>query len=221
MTKGQYTNTVKLIETRLASIESKLSRAYLNRLDEEVEDAVAGEDRRLEQPIAPLFQEAMELGMSALKVYNFMWDKTDMKSCRRICGTSHWTVKGISGELGMCHKTVTKALYKLLDSGLITIIGETGNKAGSNNTVFGVTHPDWLEHVRYSINMMGQLPSERLKEMRTKAKRPDTSHLPEEWHDDSWLKNHKCKWTEPAVPFTEAQQASINRFLKHQSTTQS
>ena len=144
--------------------------AYLQRLEDEL-DLIAPEDKHegMAPPSGPLYQDAIALGTSAAKVYVFLWEAASMNSCRKIYHTNNYTIKGIAGELGMCNKTVGKAVDKLLDSGLLQIIAEEDNGNGSRNTVWGVTHSDWIANVRYAIDMMGDLPSVRLKKMRTKA----------------------------------------------------
>ncbi|EAU73009.1 hypothetical protein RS9916_25899 [Synechococcus sp. RS9916] len=104
---------------------------------------------------SPLIQDALALGGSAAKIYLFLYEAARMDTCRKIYNSNNWIVRGISGELGMCNKTV----------------GEEDSSNGSRNTVWGVAHPDWIENVRYAICVMGGLPSTRLKKMRTKEKR--------------------------------------------------
>ena len=146
--------------------------AYYQRIEDEL-DLVAPEDKPqgIAPPSGPLYQDAIALGTSAAKVYVFLWEAAAMDSCRRIYNTNNWTIKGISSELGMCHKTVGRSIDKLLDNGLLSIIAEEENGNGSRNTGWGVTHSDWIANVRYAIDMMGDLPSVRLKKMRTKAKK--------------------------------------------------
>lgn len=169
----------------------------------------------------PLIEEALELGGSCGRVYLFLWKTSGMSACKKPYNISNFTVKGIAGETSLSRNTVARSIGKLLDAGLITIIGEKCHHLGSNSTVLGVTHPEWLPHVKYSIEMMGVKPSARLKKMREKAKKPNFDHLPEEWHDDSWLTNHICKFKDPVKPFTEAQMKSIQKCLRFQSGTQS
>ena len=119
-------------------------------------------------------QVAALRGHALLQVYAVLWDAAATDS-RGDCGaTTSYSIKGLSLELGRKRETVARALEKLLDAGFIQIAGEEKNKGGSNNTVWRVTHPKMLAAVRYSIEVMGP-PSQRLKQMRVKAKRPDTT----------------------------------------------
>lgn len=146
--------------------------AYYQRIEDEL-DLVAPEDKHqgIAPPSGPLYQDAIALGTSAAKVYVFLWEAAAMDSCRKIYNTNNYTIKGIAGELGMHRRTVGNAVDKLLDDGLLQIIAEEENGNGSRNTVWGVTHSSWIANVRYAIDIMGDLPSVRLKKMRTKAKK--------------------------------------------------
>ncbi len=146
--------------------------AYYERLEEEL-DLVAPEDKPqgIAPPRGPLYHDAIALGTSAAKVYVFLWEAAAMDNCRKIYNTNNWTIKGIASELGMKRETVSRAVDKLLDDGLLSIIAEEENGNGSRNTVWGVTHSDWVANVRYAIDIMGDKPSVRLKKMRTKAKK--------------------------------------------------
>lgn len=146
--------------------------AYYQRLEEEL-DLIAPEDKPqgIAPPSGPLYQDAITLGASAARVYLFLWDAASMDSCRKIYNTNNYTIKGIAGELKMHRTTVGKAIDKLLDNGLLSIIAEEENGNGSRNTVWGVTHSDWIQNVRHAISIMGDLPSIRLQKMRTKAKK--------------------------------------------------
>ena len=146
--------------------------AYLQYLEDEL-DLIALEDKLqgIAPPSGPLYRDAIALGTSAAKVYVFLWDAAAMDSCRKIYNTNNWTIKGIASEIGMHRSTVAKAVNKLLDDGLLQIIGEEENTNGSRNIIWGVTHSDWIANVRYAVDIMGDLPSTRLKKMRTKAKK--------------------------------------------------
>lgn len=122
-----------------------------------------------------MFNQVAELGgHTPLQVYAVLWEAA-ANDVRGDCGgTTSYSIKGLSLELGRKRETVARALEKLLDAGFIQISGEEQNKGGSNNTVWRVTHPKMLAAVRYSIDVMGP-PSQRLKQMRVKAKRPDTT----------------------------------------------
>lgn len=161
----------------------------------------------LDRPKGPLYVDAAELGSSALKIYLFLWNAAGMDYCRKIYNTNNWTIKGIAGELGMQRKTVGNAIDKLLDDGLIQIIGEQDSNNGSRSTIWGVTHSDWIENVRYAISMMGDLPSTRLKKMRLKGKKVDTSGISEEYKDLSWLEYESTAppVQGPKVPITPLQ----------------
>lgn len=113
-------------------------------------------------------------GHTPLQVYAVFWDAAATDIRGNCGGTTSYSIKGLSLELGRKRETVARALEKLLDAGFIQIAGEEQNKGGSNNTVWRVTHPKMLAAVRYSIDVMGP-PSQRLKQMRVKAKRPDTT----------------------------------------------
>ena len=120
-----------------------------------------------------MFNQVAALGgHTPLQVYAVLWEAA-ANDVRGDCGgTTSYTIKGLSLELGRKRETVARALEKLLDAGFIQIAGEEQNKGGSNNTVWRVTHPKMLEAVSYSIEVMGP-PSQRLKQMRVKAKLPD------------------------------------------------
>ena len=146
---------------------------YLKRVDEEA-DLLTGEDlinSDVHEINEPLYQDAIALGSSAAKVYLFLWKAASMDHCKKIYNTNNWTIKGIASEVGMKRETVGRAVDKLLDDGLLSVIAEEENGNGSRNTIWGVTHSDWIINVRYAVDMMGDKPSVRLKKMRTKAKK--------------------------------------------------
>lgn len=122
---------------------------------------------------APLNDVAL-LGSNPLRVYVVLFEAAQ-RDVRGDCGgTTSWSIKGLASEIGIERKTVSRALFKLLDAGYIQIAGEESNKVGSRNTVWRVTHPEMLDAVRYSIDVMGP-PSKRLQKMRTKQKKVDAS----------------------------------------------
>ena len=126
----------------------------------------------------PLCKVAM-LGSNPLRVYTILFESAQTDDRGDCGGTTSWTIKGLSGELGCTRRTVSNALNKLADAGYIQIIGETINKGNSHSTVWRVTHPEMLERVRYSIEMMGDKPSERLAKMRAKQQKVDTTKYKE------------------------------------------
>ena len=132
----------------------------------------------------PLYEVAM-LGSNPLRVYTILFESAQADDREDCGGTTSWTIKGLAGEIGVKRETVSRALNKLLDNGYIQIIGETRNKGNSHSTVWRVTHPEMLERVRYSIEMMGDKPSERLAKMRTKQQKIDTSKY-EEYQSYEW-----------------------------------
>ena len=107
----------------------------------------------------------------------------------------------------MCHKTVAKAINKLLDGGVLQTIGDQYNSNGSNNSVWAITNPDWIENVQYAISLMGEHPSVRLQKMRAKVKRIDISHLPTGRRNDSCLTSDQSMqiYKQPAKPCSEEQ----------------
>ena len=152
---------------------------YLERIDKEV-DLLTGEDSidsDVHELNEPLYQDAIALGSSAAKVYLFLWKAASMDHCKKIYNTNNWTIKGIASEVGMKRETVGRAVDKLLDDGLLSVIAEEENGNGSRNTIWGVTHSDWIINVRYAVDMMGDKPSVRLKKMRTKAKKATTPKM--------------------------------------------
>lgn len=152
---------------------------YLERIDEEV-DLLTGEDlldSDVHELNEPLYQDAIALGSSAAKVYLFLWKAAGMDHCRKIYNTNNWTIKGIASEVGMKRETVGRAVDKLLDDGLLSVIAEEENGNGSRNTIWGITNSDWITNVRYAVDMMGDKPSVRLKKMRTKAKKAKAPKL--------------------------------------------
>jgi DNA-binding transcriptional MocR family regulator len=131
--------------------------------------------------VTPPLTDVAILGNNPLRVYVVLFEAAQADNRGNCGGTTSWTIKGLANEIGIERRTVSKALDKLLDSGYIQIAGEQRNKDSSNSTVWRVTHPEQLEAVRYSIEMMGP-PSERLKKMRTKNKKADTTKYQEtEW----------------------------------------
>ena len=124
----------------------------------------------LDNAIPPLNDIAL-LGSNPLRVYTILFESAQHDVRKNCGGTSSWSIKGLAAELNIKRETVSRAIDKILDSGHIQIAGEITNNGGSNNTLWRVTHPNMLDAVRYSIEIMGKLPSERLKVMRTKAKR--------------------------------------------------
>ena len=111
------------------------------------------------------------LGSNPLRVYTILFESAQHDVRENCGGTSSWSIKGLAAELNIKRETVSRSIDKILDSGYIQIAGEITNKGGSNNTLWRITHPDMLDAVRYSIETMGKFPSERLRVMRTKAKR--------------------------------------------------
>ena len=113
-------------------------------------------------------------GRSAAEVYRFLYEHSSMDTINRIYNTSNWSVKGIAGGLRMSRNTVTRAIDKLLDEGFIGITGHKSNMSGSHTIIWAIYQPDWIPNVRHSIELMGP-PSERLKAIRTKAKKVQPS----------------------------------------------
>ena len=135
----------------------------------------------------PMLSDVALLGSNPLRVYAMLFESAQNDIRDRAGGTTSWTIKGLAHELSIERKTVARALFKLLDTGYIQIAGEKNNRDGSRSTIWRVTHPKMLDAVRYSIELMG-LPSERLKIMRSKQKRVDTSkyHESVDMTDFSW-----------------------------------
>ena len=77
-------------------------------------------------------------------------------------GCTEWSVKGIARECHIGKDSVVEALKKLLDAGFIQYAGQAAGNGGMKKK-WRVTHPDQLEAVRYSIDVMG-LPSLRWEE---------------------------------------------------------
>ena len=128
--------------------------------------------------VQPPLNDIALLGSNPLRVYVILFEAAQHDVRGNCGGTSCYTIKGIASELGIERKTVARALNKLLDTGYIQIAGEQHNKDGCHSTIWRVTHPEMLDAVRYSIELMGA-PSERLKKMRTKQKKVDTSKYQE------------------------------------------
>ena len=128
----------------------------------------------------PPLNEVALLGSNPLRVYTVMYESAAHDIRGNCGGTTSWTIKGLANELSIKRETVARAIDKLLDNGFIQIIGQSYNSGLSNNIVWRVTHPDMLDAVRYSIEMMGP-PSERLAKMRVKEKKIKyTDHQPYE-----------------------------------------
>ena len=131
--------------------------------------------------VQPPLLEVSKLKGKAAQVYLVLWQSAAMDTRwdkrrhlpwenRRDCGgTSHWTVKGIADHIGLQRKTVSKALCVLLDAGFISVVGYQGSPSGSDHTIWRVTHPDQLAHVKESIEMIG-LPSKRWQKRMSTAK---------------------------------------------------
>ena len=117
-------------------------------------------------------------GSSALRVYLILFEAAKIDSRGNCGGLSCWSIKGLANELSLHARTVNSAIHKLLDTGYIQIAGEQRNRGNSNSTIWRVTHPKTLESVRYTIAMMGP-PSKRLRKMRTKQQKIDTSKYDE------------------------------------------
>ena len=128
--------------------------------------------------ICPDLKSIARLGSNPLLVYSVLFESAQQDNRGDCGGTTSWSIKGLSNELGIERRTVTRSLEKLLDNGHIQIAGELQNKGGSNQTIWRVTHPKMLDAVLYSIEIMGK-PSLRLKKMRTKQKKVDTSKYQE------------------------------------------
>ena len=191
--------------------------SYLERVENEVdcthevselskEFAIERKGHLAKPSQAPILH-VLKHGESAAKIYVFRWEAAGMDNCRKTYNSNNWTVRGIAGELGMCHKTIAKAINKLMDDGVLQVIGDQYNSNGSNNSVWAITHPDWIENVQHAISLMGDNPSVRLQKMRAKAKRIDINHLPTDWRNDSWLTYDQSKqiYKQPAKPYPEEQ----------------
>ena len=124
--------------------------------------------------VQPPLNDVALLGSNPLRVYVILFEAAQQDVRGNAGGTTSWTIKGMASELGIKRETVSRALNKLLDAGYIQIAGEQRNRDSSHSTIWRVTHPEMLDAVRYSIELMGA-PSERLKKMRTKQKKVDTS----------------------------------------------
>ncbi len=132
----------------------------------------------------PPFREVSKLGTKASQVYSILWESASMDvrfdsrktipwEQRRDCGgTTYWTIKGIANEIGSQRKTVSNAICLLLDAGFITVEHYVKSRQGSQHTVFRVTHPNQLEHVRHAIAIIGP-PSVRWRKMMTSRKQGD------------------------------------------------
>lgn len=128
-----------------------------------------------------------ELGKKATQIYLFLWDlavrdvEYDPRKhlpwhMRRDCGgTTYVSVRGVSDYLKMSHNTVQKHLNSLLDLGFIQISAVT-KVNGYDRVVWRVTHPKMMDAVRYSIDVMGDKPSERLRKIRLQSKRVTIDH---------------------------------------------
>lgn len=134
--------------------------------------------------VDPPLLEVSKLKGKASQVYGLMWTSARMDvrydkrkhlpwEERRDCGgTTHWTIKGISGYLNLSRATVSRALSILLDNGFITAENYSNSpNGGSHHTIWRVVHPNQIEHVRHSISIMG-LPSIRWKN-RMKSSKED------------------------------------------------
>jgi DNA-binding MarR family transcriptional regulator len=100
---------------------------YLGGIDDEI-DLLTDEvsvDSDVQGLNEPLYQDAIALGSSAAKVYLFLWKAAGMDHCRKIYNTNNWTIKGIANELGVKRETVSRAVDKLLDDGLLRVCGKT------------------------------------------------------------------------------------------------
>lgn len=126
----------------------------------------------------PLNDVVAILGSSALRVCLMLFEAAKIDNRGNCGGLSCWSIKGLPNELSLHVRTVNSAIHKLLATGYIQIAGEQRNPGNSNNTIWRVTHPKTLESVRYAIAMMGP-PSKRLKKMRTKQQKIDTSKYEE------------------------------------------
>ena len=127
----------------------------------------------IDKVMPPLNNIAL-LGSNPLRVYVVLFEAAQHDVRDNCGGTSCWTIKGIANQLVIQRKTVARALDKLLDTGYLQIAGEQKNGDGCHSSIWRVTHPAMLEAVRYSIELMGK-PSERLRRMRAKQQKIDTT----------------------------------------------
>lgn len=116
-------------------------------------------------------EQVFELGRECGPVYALLWEGA-FHDVRGNCGgTSTWSVKGMARHCGLGKATVITALKKLLDAGFIQYAGWTwGN--GDKKRRWRVTHPEHLEAVRHSIDVMGP-PSLRYNESNGETQRQD------------------------------------------------
>ena len=124
--------------------------------------------------VQPPMNDIALLGSNPLRVYVVLFEAAQRDIRGNTGGTTSWTIKGLANQLGIQRKTVAGSLDKLVDTGYLQIAGEQKNGDGCQSSIWRVTHPDMLEAVGYSIELMGK-PSGRLKKMRTKQKKIDTS----------------------------------------------
>ena len=115
----------------------------------------------------PPSRDVSKLGSHAAMVYSILWSSAlmDSKYDKRFYldwkdrldtgGTTTWTVKGLADNCGSDHRTITKALDKLLDAGFIQAINYVNAGYGRLKTIWRVTHPDQLDAVRYAIDVIG------------------------------------------------------------------
>ena len=113
--------------------------------------------------IPPPISDVANIGRECISIYALMWEsaaKDQRGDCGGICT---WTVKGLAAKCGMSKTTVIAALKKLLDSGFIQYAESSSPRARQ----WRVTHPQHLEAVRYTIDVMG-LPSLKYNDSITK-----------------------------------------------------
>ena len=151
----------------------------------------------------PPLQDVAKLGAKASQVYGILWQSAAMDvrydkrkhlpwELRRDCGgTTSWSKKALAGHIGSQRSTVSKAIDKLLDDGLITVIGLVPSSTGSPHHLYRVIHPDQIEHQRHVISLFNEPPSVRWKNYGFSRSKDTTTHWGDEpadyfdeWNDD-------------------------------------
>lgn len=120
----------------------------------------------------PPYREVLALGRQCGLVYGLLWEsayadkRLDEKRpyIRGLAcgGCTTWSVKGIARECHLGKDSVVESLKALLDEGFIQYAGWVFGENGTWRR-WRVTHPNDLEAVRYSIEMLGS-PSRKYHE---------------------------------------------------------
>lgn len=132
------------------------------------------------------------LSLQDAEVYEVLWESAskdfryDNKKHlpwehRRDCGgTTSWSKTALASHLKMRREKVAQCIDKLLDLGLITVVGLERSSKGSPHHVYRVIHPKHLEAQQRAMYWFTDPPSVRWKNYGLKTSK-DTAY---QWADE-------------------------------------